>query len=79
MAENEPILWVPQKIGVMTRYNRTGAGKYSLRRVMDPAPAGKPQRRKWVLYSGERRIWDVQPEGNINSAVKAAEAWLNGE
>lgn len=80
MDETKPtILWVPQSKGVMTRYIRTGAGKYNLRRVMDPAPAGKPQRRKWVLYSGEHRIWDVQPEGNINSAIKAAEAWLSGE
>lgn len=74
----EPTLWVPQKVGAMTRYHRTGAGKYSLRRVMDPAPAGKPQRRKWVLYCGERRIWDVQPEGTIKAAVAAAEDWLKG-
>lgn len=79
MTDHEPQpLWTPRKVGEMTRYYRDGAGTYSLRRVMDPAPAGKPQRRKWVLYSGERRIWDVQPEGTIKSAVAAAEAWLSG-
>lgn len=79
MTDHEPKpLWTPRKAGEMTRYYRDGAGSYSLRRVMDPAPAGKPQRRKWVLYSGERRIWDVQPEGTIKSAVAAAEAWLSG-
>lgn len=78
MAEQEPTLWVPQDRGVLMRYIRTGAGRYSLRRVMDPAPAGKPQRRKWVLYSGERRIWDVQPEGTIKGAIEAAEDWLKG-
>jgi hypothetical protein len=45
MGETKPtILWVPQSKGIMTRYIRAGAGKYNLRRVMDPAPAGKPQR-----------------------------------
>lgn len=79
MTDHEPKpMWTPRKVGEMTRYYRDGAGGYSLRRVMEPAPAGKPQRRKWVLYSGERRIWDVQPEGTIKCAVAAAEAWLNG-
>lgn len=77
-AKDTAPMWTPCKVGEMTRYYRDGAGKYSLRRVMDPAPAGKPQRRKWVLYSGERRIWDVQPEGTIKAAVAAAEDWLNG-
>ena len=50
-----------------------------LRQVMDVAPPGKVARRKWALYAGGKRVWDVQTTGDAQSAIRAAEAWITGE
>ena len=36
-------------------------------------------RRKWALYAGGKRVWDVQTTGDAQSAIRAAEAWITGE
>lgn len=69
-------LWIPRKNGGVTRYHRDGPGGYNMRHVMEPAIPGKPGRRKWALFSGDRRIWEVQPHGLLSTAIEAAEAWI---
>lgn len=78
MSRCYPPLWVPRKAGAATRYHREGAGAYSLRQIMEPAPEGKPRRRRWTLFCGDNRVWDVQPTEYLSSAIDAAEAWIAG-
>jgi hypothetical protein len=49
-----------------------------MRRMMEPEPQGKPRRRKWTLFCGDDRVWDVQPHGLLSEAIEEAEAWLAG-
>ena len=72
-------LWIPRGHGSVTRYHRDGQGGYNMRHVMEPAAPGKPGRRKWALFSGDRRLWDVQPHGMLSVAIEAAEAWITGK
>ena len=71
-------LWIPRKVGAATRYHRDAPGGYSLRHMMEPAAQGKPRRRKWALFCGDNRIWDVQPNERLSAAIEEAEAWLAG-
>lgn len=73
-----PPLWIPRKVGSITRYHREGKGGYNMRRMMEPAVNGKPQRRKWALFCGDKRVWDVQPHEMLSTAIDEAEAWLAG-
>lgn len=73
-----PHLWIPRKVGSATRYHREGKEGYSMRNMMEPAPAGKPQRRKWTLFCGDNRVWDVQPHELLSTAIDEAEAWIDG-
>jgi hypothetical protein len=75
--EQKP-LWIPRQCGSVTRYHRDGQGGYNMRHVMEPDVPGKPGRRKWTLFAGDRRIWDVQPHGLLSVAIEAAEAWIAG-
>ena len=75
--ERKP-LWVPRGNGTVTRYYREGGGGYNMRRMMEPEPQGKPRRRKWTLFCGDDRVWDVQPHGLLSEAIEEAEAWLAG-
>lgn len=78
-------VWIQHKRDGLTRYTREVPGRpppemvYSLRQVMDVAPPGKTARRKWALYAGGKRVWDVQTTGDAQSAIRAAEAWITGE
>lgn len=78
-------LWIEKNHEGMKRYYRETPGKppaerqYSLRRVMDLAPPGQASRRKWALFAGNQRIWEVQPVGSIDAAIAAAEDWIGGE
>lgn len=76
MTKERP-LWVPVKVGSATRYIRD-RGNYSMRRLMEPAAEGEPRRRKWTLFCGDNRVWDVQPAGLLSTAIEEAEAWLAG-
>lgn len=78
MTENAA-LWIPKESGTLTRYYRQGPGHYNLRRVMDMVTPGKPARRKWALFAGDTRIWEVQPDGLLSGAIAAAESWLSGK
>ena len=71
-------LWVPRKVGSATRYYQDALGGYSLRHMMEPAAAGKPRRRKWTLFCGDNRVWDVQPQEFLSDAIAEAEAWQAG-
>ena len=78
-------VWIQHKRDGLTRYTRELPGRpppgmvYSLRQVMDVAPPGKTARRKWALYAGGKRVWDVQTTGDAQSAIRAAEAWISVE
>lgn len=72
-----PPLWVPRKVGAATRYYRE-TGNYSLRHMMEPAAQGKPRRRKWTLFCGDNRVWDVQPTDLLSAAIDESEAWIAG-
>lgn len=81
MPEHMPALWVPRVMGAVTRYHRDvqgAGGRYNMRYIMEPATAGKPQRRKWALFYGDDRVWDVQPHDMLSEAIKAAEDWITG-
>lgn len=73
-------LWVPRRVGTVTRYyreRRDGVpGLYNVRHVMEPGSAGKPSGRKWALFYGDSRIWEVQPHTMLSTAIEAAEEWL---
>lgn len=71
-------LWIPRQAGKATRYQREGMGGYNLRHLMEPAPAGRPRRRKWTLFCNDGRVWDVQPQELLNAAIEEAEAWIAG-
>lgn len=74
----EKPLWIPVRVGSATRYIRECGGNYSMRRLMEPAAEGKPRRRKWTLFCGDDRVWDVQPDGLLSAAIEEAEAWIAG-
>lgn len=71
-------LWIPRRVGTATRYHREGGGAYTLRHMMEPAPEGKPRRRKWTLFCGDNRVWDVQPQELLSSAISETENFLAG-
>lgn len=73
-----PPIWIQRKVGNVTRYHRDAPGGYNMRRMMEPAGVGKPQRRKWALFCGDNRVWDVQPHELLSAAIEEAEAWLAG-
>ena len=63
------------------RYYRYGAGKYSLRRVMEPKggkPGDKPVKMetKWALYCKESRVHELQAMHDRDAAMEQAENWL---
>lgn len=74
--EQKP-LWIPRQCGSVTRYHRDGQGGYNMRHVMEPGIPGKPGRRKWTLFAGDRRVWDVQPHGLLSAAIEGAEEWID--
>lgn len=69
-------LWIPRRVGATTRYHRDAPGGYSMRYMMEPAPEGKPMRRKWALFCGDSRVWDVQPHELLSTAIDEAEDWI---
>lgn len=80
MPEHMPALWVPRVVGAVTRYHRDAqgaGGRYNMRYIMEPAEQGKPRRRKWVLYAGDDRVWEVQPMEHLSAAIEAAEEWIS--
>ena len=80
MSNHAP-LWVPRRVGAAMRYHRDAGGrqgKYNMRHMMEPAAKGKPQRRKWALFYGDDRVWDVQPQELLSAAIEEAEAWITG-
>lgn len=77
-GKESPPLWIPRKVGTVTRYHRDSEGHYNMRHIMDPEPPGKYATRKWALFAADRRIWDVQPMTSLKAAIDAAEAWITG-
>lgn len=73
-----PPIWIPRRVGAATRWYREGGGGYTLRHMMEPAPEGKPRRRKWTLFCGDNRVWDVQPQELLSNAIGEAESFLAG-
>lgn len=78
-------VWIETTRDGMKRYYREAPGetpaekRYSLRRVMDIAPPGQASRRRWALFAGNQRVWEVQPVGNAGAAIQAAEDWIGGD
>lgn len=73
-----PHLWIPRKAGSVTRWHRDTPGGYTMRHVMDPSPTGRPAERKWALFCGDNRVWDVQPAPHLGAAIEQAEQWITG-
>lgn len=69
-------LWIPNGEGTQKRYNRDSAGKYNMRHLMEPAPPGTAMRRKWVLFKGDKRVWEVPACTLLSAAIGAAEDWI---
>lgn len=70
-------MWIPNGEGTQKRYNREGTGKYNMRHLMEPAVPGKPMRRKWVLFKGDNRVWEVHACTLLSAAIGAAEDWID--
>jgi hypothetical protein len=47
-----------------------------MRHLMEPAVPGKPMRRKWVLFKGDNRVWEVPACTLLSAAIGAAEDWI---
>lgn len=74
-------LWMPmQTPHGIPRYYRQGAGKFSLRRVMEPKGGQKDKpvkmETKWALYCKEGRVNELQAMSSRDAAMEQAEAWL---
>lgn len=74
-------LWLPmQTPNGIPRYYRMGAGKYSLRRVMEPRGGQKDKpikmETKWALYCKETRVNELQAMSSRDAAMEQAENWL---
>lgn len=70
-------LWMPmQTPHGIPRYYRMGAGKYSLRRVMEPKGATNVMETKWALYRKESRVHELQAMTDKLAAMEQAESWL---
>lgn len=70
-------LWMPmQTPHGIPRYYRQGAGKYSLRRVMEPKGATKVMETKWALYCRETRVRELLAMTDRDAAMEQAENWL---
>ena len=61
------------KPGEIPRYIKAGT-KYSVRRVLDPC--GRRLSKRWALYRGEHRVWELQAEMDAFSAMRQADDWL---
>ena len=69
-------LWVPRQVGQATRWHRDGS-RYTMRYAMEPGAGARPHSRKWVLYAGDDRVWEVQPMEHLSAAIEAAEEWIS--
>lgn len=71
-------LWIPRRVGSVTRWHRDAPGGYTLRYVMEPGAPGKPAMRRWALFKGDKRVWEVQAMPHISAAIEQAEDWIGG-
>lgn len=68
-------LWqVMQEPGGIPKYYRIASGGYNLRRVMEPE--GRRLVKRWALYHGPSRVWEIQAMSDRDAAMAQAEAWL---
>ena len=75
--QDRPMLWMPMQTPYgIPRYYRIGAGKYSLRRVMEPKGGTNVMQTKWALYCKEGRVHELQALGDRDAALVQAENWL---
>ena len=74
---DRPMLWMPMQTPYgIPRYSRMGAGKYSLRRVMEPKGGSNVMETKWALYCKESRVHELQAMSDRDAAMEQAENWL---
>lgn len=60
--------------GAVPAYCR-GNTKYSVRRVMDPSGTSRYTKR-WALFNGRQRVWELQAMPDAGGAILQAEGWL---
>lgn len=76
-TREKPMLWMPMQTPYgIPRYYRVGAGKYSLRRVMEPKGATNTMEKKWALYCKEKRLHELQAYSGLETAMEQAENWM---
>lgn len=70
-------LWpeMPARPGEFPRYWRRHSSGYNVRRVLEPS-GGKRLDKRWALFRGDRRVWEVQALPDRDVAIEAAEAHL---
>lgn len=67
--------WFVSNHGAIPIYRRKNSS-FSVQRVMDPTGPGAKYTKRWALFDGLQRVWELQAMPDPAGAILQADEWL---